>query len=405
MYKQKISFKNKKDETLKAFLYLPTTRKPHSFAIFAHCFTCNKNFKNIKHISQSLTDKGFGVFSFDFTGLGESEGEFADTNFSHNIQDVLAAVAYLKQNHIAPSLLVGHSLGGTACIYAALEVQSCKAVVSIGSPHDPKHVKKLLKNNIEQIKEDGEAEVNIGGRNFKIKSSFLIDIEKFSKNNALEYLEASLLILHSPQDKIVSIQNAEKLYKAAKHPKSFVSLDGADHLLTNESDSKYVGHLIASWSSRYLDTEEEELKIKTDHQVVAHLDQNDDFQTDIKAGDHHFKADEPEDFGGSNTGPNPYELVSSGLAACTAMTLQMYAKRKDWPLASVEVHTNYEKIHAKDAQGCEDEKSKKTDTFTREIVLKGELDEKQQQKLLEIANKCPVHRTLNSPIEIKTKLQ
>lgn len=401
MHKEKISFKNKKGASLKAILYLPTTRAAHSYAVFAHCFTCNKNFKNIKHISQSLTDKGFGVFSFDFTGLGESEGEFSDTDFSHNIQDLLAAVDYLKENYTSPSLLVGHSLGGTACIYASLEVKSCKAVVSIGSPHEPKHVKHLLEENIDQIKEDGEAKVNIGGRSFKIKKSFLTDIESQSEKNALDNLTASLLILHSPQDKIVGIINAEKLYKAAKHPKSFVSLEGANHLLTNENDSKYVGEVIASWSSRYLDTKEQAKELETTHQVVAHLNKNDDFTTDIKAGEHYFKADEPKDFGGKNIGPSPYEFVSTGLAACTAMTLQMYAKRKDWPLEDVEVHANYEKIHAEDAKKI----GEKIDTFIREIVLKGDLDDNQKQKLLEIANKCPVHKTLSNEIKIETKLQ
>lgn len=405
MQKEKISFKNNKGENLKAILYTPATRSAHSYAIFAHCFTCNKNFKNIKYISQSLTDKGFGVFSFDFTGLGESEGEFSDTDFSHNIQDLLAAVEYLKENYTSPSLLVGHSLGGTACIYASLEVKSCKAVVSIGSPHDPEHVKRLLKKNIDEINENREAHVNIGGRSFKIKKSFLTDIEKQSEKNALSNLTASLLILHSLQDKIVGIANAEKLYKAAKHPKSFISLDGANHLLTNENDSKYVGEVIASWSSRYLDTADETKDLKTKHQVMANLEKGDDFTTEMKAGIHYFKADEPEDFGGKNLGPSPYELVSSGLAACTAMTLQMYAKRKNWNLNGVEIHINYQKVHAEDAENCDDKKSKKIDTFSREIVLKGNLDEKQQQKLLEIANKCPVHKTLSSDINIETKLQ
>ena len=402
MYKKNISFNNQKKEELKAILYLPTTRKAHSFAIFAHCFTCNKNFKNIKNISQSLTDKGFGVFSFDFTGLGESEGEFADTNFSHNIQDILAAVNFLKENYTAPNLLIGHSLGGTACIYASLQVPSCKAVVSIGSPHDPKHVKQLLEENLDDINENGEAKVNIGGRSFKIKKSFVEDIEKQSKKNALDHLKASLLILHSPQDKIVGIKNAEKLYKAARHPKSFVSLEGANHLLTNESDSKYVGQVIASWSKRYLDTEEDSKKLESEHQVVAHLNKNDNFLTDIKARHHYLKADEPEDYGGTNLGPNPYEFVSSGLATCTAMTIQMYAKHKDWPLSDVEVHINYEKVHAEDADS---NSSKKIDTFSREIVLNGNINEEQKEKLLQIANKCPVHKTLSSQIQIKTKLQ
>lgn len=403
MRKEKINFNNQKEEELKAILYLPATQKAHSYALFAHCFTCNKNYKNIKNISQCLTNQGFGVMSFDFTGLGESEGEFADTNFSHNIQDILAAKNYLKENYLAPNLLVGHSLGGTACIYASIEIPSCKAVVSIGSPHDPEHVKHLLEDNIDDIKRKGEAKVNIGGRTFKIKNSFLEDIEKQSDKNALNHLEAALLILHSPQDKMVGIQNAEKLYKAAKHPKSFVSLEGADHLLTNENDAKYVGQVIASWSSRYLNIEKEVSRVKkSEHQVVAHLNKDDGFLTELKAGDHQLKADEPKDFGGENLGPNPYELVSSGLAACTAMTIQMYAKRKKWPLTDVKVYIDYEKIHTPEA---ENNSNNKIDTFSRIIALEGDLDENQQQKLLEIANKCPVHKTLSSKIVIDTKLQ
>ena len=404
MIRKKISFQNQNKEELQSILYLPATRKAHSFAVFAHCFTCNKNYKNIKYISQALTDQGFGVFSFDFTGLGESEGEFADTNFSHNIQDLLSAVEFLKENYESPSLMIGHSLGGTACVYASLEVESCKAVASIGSPHDPEHVKKLLADDVENIKKHGEAEVDIGGRPFNIKESFLADIEKQNEKNALEQLKASLLILHSPQDKIVGINNAEKLYKSAKHPKSFVSLDGANHLLTNEEDAKYVGQVIASWSSRYLEIEEPTKTLKSEHQVVAHLQKSDNFLTDLKAGDHYLKADEPEDFGGSNLGPNPYEFVSSGLAACTAMTIQMYAKRKEWNLFNIEVHVSHKKDHCRDCEKVQDE-TKKIDVFEREIYLIGNLDEKQKKRLLQIANKCPIHKTLNSDTEVITKLR
>lgn len=404
MQKEKISFQNKVGQNLQAILYTPSTQVVHSYAVFAHCFTCNKNYKSIKYISQSLTDKGFGVFSFDFTGLGESEGEFSETDFSHNIQDLLEAIDFLKENYQSPKLLVGHSLGGTACLYASLKTESCKAVVSIGSPFEPEHVKNLLKESIDEIHKNGEASVNIGGRNFKIKKSFLDDIKQQSEKNALDELTAALLILHSPQDKIVNISNAEKLYKAAKHPKSFISLEGANHLLTNEEDAKYVGDVIASWSSRYIAFTEEKETPDTQHQVVAYLAKNDDFTTEMKAGKHVFIADEPKDFGGQDLGPAPYELVSSGLAACTAMTIQMYAKRKNWDVQHVEVHINHEKKHAIDAENSLEKSSVKLDHFTREVVLKGNLDETQQQKLLEIANKCPVHKTLNSEIKIETKL-
>ncbi len=403
MIKEKINFQNQHDEELKSILYLPSTRKPHSYAIFAHCFTCNKNYKNIKYISQSLTDQGFGVFSFDFTGLGDSEGEFSNTSFSHNIQDLIAAANYLKEKRSAPCLLVGHSLGGTASIYASLQIPSCKAVVCIGSPYEPEHVKHLLKENLDDIKNSGEAKVNIGGRDFKIKKSFIKDIEQQSEENAINKIDASLLILHSPQDKIVGISNAEKLYKAAKHPKSFVSLDGADHLLTNEEDSKYVGDVIASWSSRYLELPKEEEKLNADAQTIAHLEKEDDFTTEIKTGRHYLKADEPLDFGGKDLGPAPYDFVSSGLAACTAMTIQMYAKRKKWDLDAVEVHVQHQK---EELQGTEkSDRKNKIDVFTRALKFNGNLDESQRDKLKDIANKCPVHKTLTSDVKVNTKLQ
>ncbi|MGM0636282.1 MAG: alpha/beta fold hydrolase [Bacteroidota bacterium] len=407
MEQKKITFKNKKGETLAGKIFLPVDRKPHSYAIFAHCFTCSKNLKTVKNISNGLTEEGYAVLGFDFTGLGESEGDFSETDFSHDIEDLIQAADYLKENYQPPNLIIGHSLGGTASIYAAKEIESIKAFVCIASPYQPKHVKHLFKADMDQIEKDGEAEVDVGGRNFKIKKSFLDDLEERSKENFLADIKKSFLVLHSPQDKIVAIENAEKLYKDAKHPKSFISLDGANHLLTDKQDSLYAGKVIAGWAMRYLDIELNQPKIKSNHAVVAHLNQHDNFTTEMKLGNHYAKADEPKDVGGSDFGPNPYELVAGGLAACTAMTLQLYAKRKEWNLTDVEVHINHSKEHKKDSRSTteKDAKNPKLDQFERKIKLKGDLDEKQKKRLLEIANKCPVHRTLHSEVEVKTSLE
>lgn len=399
---QKVSFQNEEGHELSGRLELPVDQHPHNFAIFAHCFTCSKNLSAVKNISRSLTDKGFGVLRFDFTGLGDSDGNFADSNFSGNIEDLLAAANYLKEHHKAPALLVGHSLGGAAVIFAASQLDSVKAVTTIGAPSNPEHVQHLLRDDISEIKQKGKATVNVGGREFTIKKQFLDDLQSHSLPKIAKNLRKALLIMHSPQDNIVEIKNAEEIYVAAHHPKSFVSLDGADHLLQRQEDSVYVGNVIAEWALRYLDKPERKA-IKSNFNVVASLSGEQAFTTRMKLGDHLMVADEPEEVGGHNFGPTPYELVSAGLAACTAMTIQMYAKRKEWDLKNVEVHINYSKQHHADCQDCEDD-SAKIDTFEREIKLEGDLDEKQTQRILQIADKCPVHRTLHSETQVLTKL-
>ncbi|HZJ35580.1 MAG TPA: bifunctional alpha/beta hydrolase/OsmC family protein [Gillisia sp.] len=402
MSSKKVTFKNKEGHGLYGNLEMPLDQKPHNFALFAHCFTCNKNFFAVKNISDSLTAKGFGVLRFDFTGLGESEGEFADSNFSGNVEDLLAAAAYLKVEYKSPSLLIGHSLGGAAVLFAAQQLPDVTAIATIGAPSSVKHVQQLIEGDLDEITSNGMARVNIGGRPFNIKKQFLDDLKKQELIKIVPGLDKSLLILHSPQDSIVEIKNAEELYKAAKHPKSFVSLDGADHLLSNREDSLYAGEIIGSWAHRYLEIPKVS-SLKTKHDVVAFLG-DEGLTTQIKAGNHYFVADEPEEVGGNNFGPNPYELVSAGLAACTSMTVQMYAKRKGWILEQVETHVNYSKEHAIDSQNCEDD-SAKIDTFKRDLRIKSNLDEKQIHRLLEIASKCPVHKTLHSPTQIITSLK
>ena len=402
MNSTKHTFKNKAGDELSGVLELPLNQEPHNFVLFAHCFTCNKNFLAVKNIGRALTANGFGVFRFDFTGLGDSEGDFADTNFSGNVEDLLAAASFLEEEHKAPSLLVGHSLGGAAVLFAAQELSSVKAVATIAAPSSPQHVKHLLKSNISDIEKNGFSTVNLGGRDFTIKAQFLQDLETKKLKDIIENLDKSILVTHSPQDTTVEISNAEELYLAARHPKSFISLDGADHLLTNKSDSRYVGEVISAWALRYLDIPAPD-KLSSKHQVAANLGEE-GFTTQIKAGDHSFIADEPESIGGNNFGPTPYELISASLAACTSMTIQMYARRKKWPVKNVETHVNHNKKHAEDCEHCE-RTTAKIDTFEREIVLKGDLTEQQREKLLEIANKCPVHRTLHSEINITTGLK
>ena len=398
----KITFTNSKGQLLSGRLELPADQYPHNFALFAHCFTCNKNLGAVRNISRSLTSKGFGVLRFDFTGLGESEGDFADTNFSGNVEDLVAAADFLAREYQAPSVLIGHSLGGAASIFAAATIDSIKAVATVGAPSDPTHVQHLLKSGIEEIEANGQALINLSGRDFTIKKQFLDDLKTKSLSAVAKNLNKALLVMHSPQDTTVGIKNAEEIYIAAKHPKSFISLEGADHLLMRKEDSTYVGNVIAGWSSKYVDIPETP-QLKSKHQVVASLGNNEGYTTNMKVGNHYMIADEPESVGGHDFGPSPYEFVSAGLSACTAMTIKMYVARKGWDLQHVEVHTSYGKQHMEDCENCENSTAK-IDTFQREIKLKGNLDEKQIKRILEIADKCPVHKTLHSQTQVVTKL-
>ena len=397
----KVDFENKEGVTISGRLDFPRDQKPLAFVLFAHCFTCNKNLKPVKNISRQLTEQGFAVFRFDFTGLGESDGDFENTNFSSNIADLMCASDYMEKEYAAPSLIIGHSLGGAAVIYAGSKIKSVQAIATIAAPSSPDHVINLFKENIDQIKQKGTAEVNIGGRSFNIQNQFLEDISKKNIHDILKNLRKPLLVMHSPQDTTVGIENAAEIYQYAMHPKSFISLDGADHLLSDKKDSAYVGSVIASWSRRYLDLAER-ITLPKKGRVAAQIGAE-GFTTEIRAGQHVFRADEPEDVGGNDFGPTPYDLVLSGLGACTAMTLRMYADRKKWKLDEVDVYLDHSKEYAEDCEHPE-EKQSKIDVMERKIVLKGDLDEKQRQRLLAIANKCPVHKTLHEKVEVKTSL-
>lgn len=399
MTKKRIHFYNQQEEKLSALITFPDTSKPHNFVLFAHCFTCNKNLTAIKNITRSLTQLGFAVFSFDFTGLGSSEGDFKETNFSSNIDDLVSAAAFMEQEFEAPSIIVGHSLGGAAAVFAGNAIESIKAVATIGAPSAPDHVKHLFIEKVEEIKKEGIADVNIGGRPFKVKSQFLEDIQSKNMNEVLKASRKALLVIHSPQDATVSIENAKEIYQNAHHPKSFISIDKADHLLTKKKDSLYVGNIIAGWAERYIDVLEIET-VNTAFQVAGCLG-NEGFTTEITAGKHHFTADEPEKVGGDDFGPSPYELLSASLIACTAMTLRMYANRKEWELEKVIVHVNHGKDYSDD---MEEKSSGKVDVFERKIELFGNLNEMQKARLIEIADKCPVHKTLEAQAEITTTL-
>lgn len=400
MNHSKVKFSNVHGDELIGYLELPVNQTAHSFVLFAHCFTCNKNFFAVKNISNALSAKGFGVLRFDFTGLGESEGDFSETNFSGNVEDLISAANYLKENYKAPELIIGHSLGGAAAIFAASGIPEITAIATIGAPSSLNHVTHLLEDELEEIKSLGMASVNIGGRPFKIKNQFLEDLENKNLKTIVAQLRIPMMILHSPEDNIVEIKNAEELYLAARHPKSFVSLSGADHLLSKKEDSQYVGELIGSWAQRYLDIPKITLPV-SQHEVVARLGKT-GYTTYLKSGNHDFIADEPLSFGGNNFGPSPYAYLSAALAACTSMTIQMYARRKKWDLETVETHVNHSKTHAEDCEHCEN-KTAKIDTFEREIIITGNLDDKQKGRILEIADKCPVHKTLEEKVKIVTR--
>lgn len=404
MKSEKITFENSDGYTLSASLELPIDRNPHNFCIFAHCFTCSKNLRAVRNIADGLTNKGFGVLRFDFTGLGNSEGDFPSTNFSSQVSDLRSAYKYIESEFKAPSLMVGHSLGGTAVLMAASQFPLLKAVATIGSPAEPAHVQNLIRGDLDQITQSGQAEVSIGGRSFTIKKQFLDDLEKNSLQNRLKDLDKAILVLHSPQDKIVGIKEAEKIYTAAVHPKSFIGLDGADHLLTNDQDALYVGEVIAAWAYRYLD-HPQKIELKTDKQTLVRLGEKEDkFTTQVQMGKHHLVADEPTSAGGYDYGPSPYDLLTASLGTCTAMTLRMYADRKGIQLEEVRVHLQHEKVHATDANAESQNGGNKIDRISRILELDGDLTEKQRQRMLEIADKCPVHKTLTRSVSIESKL-
>lgn len=399
----RLEIKNNKGHQLQAYLELPANEKPNHFAIFAHCFSCNSNFNAVKNISRALSNHGFGVLRFDFTGLGKSEGEFAESHFSANVDDLLAVNDFLTENYASPSLLVGHSLGGAAVIVAGSKLENIKAVATVGAPATVNHVTHLFSHAIEDVKEKGEVEVKIGGRPFKINQDFVSDFSKTDLPKITKELRKPILVMHAPFDTVVGIENAHQIYHNAMHPKSFISLDDADHLLSAKKDSIYVGNMIGTWADKYFEPEENEMLSTKGEQLVGHLNLlEDNFTTSIQTKKHSFIADEPASIGGDDFGPSPYDYLSAGLAACTVMTLKMYAQRKKWDLQEAFVYITYSKKHSDDLD-INVNKPTRFDHLQKKLKLVGNLDEKQRNRLKEIASKCPVHKTLQSDIIIDTQ--
>lgn len=391
--------------TLAARLESPDT-DPTAYALFAHCFTCSKDLKAAGWISRALVERGIAVLRFDFTGVGESEGDFAATDFSSNLDDLVAAADFLRREREAPKLLVGHSLGGTAVLAAADRIPEVEAVATIGAPSDTGHLRDVLVRLSPELEARGEAEVDLGGGHpFRIRRQLLEDLAEDHLQGVLSRLRRPLLLFHSPVDNVVGIEHAKRIFEAAKHPKSFVSLGMADHLLSREKDARYVGEVLAAWAGRYLEAEDMEIEALPEagrhgEVLVAEVEK---LAQEITARRHRLAADEPLDLGGTDTGPTPYELLLAGLGACTSMTLRLYADRKGLPLEGVRVRLRHSKIHALDCAACETREGK-IDRIEREIEVLGDLTEEQRARLLEIANMCPVHRTLEAEIDIPSRL-
>ncbi|MEM7358818.1 MAG: bifunctional alpha/beta hydrolase/OsmC family protein [Pseudomonadota bacterium] len=396
----RVQFENRNQHKLSGILHTPDTTHTVAYALFAHCFTCTKSIHAAGNIVDTLASRGIATLRFDFTGLGGSKGAFEDSNFSTNIDDLLDAANFLAEEYQAPQLLVGHSLGGTAMLAAAQHIDSAKAVASIGSPANPEHILHLLTEHLKELEVSGSADVDLAGRNFTFKQEFVDD----ARAHEIDYrrLNKALMVMHSPIDDTVSIDEAGKIFANAMHPKSFVSLDKADHLLTNAGDSNYVGEVLASWAQRYIEVAqmaEDELP----EGVLVSAKTRQGFLCTVQAGTHKLLADEPKSFGGSDLGPSPYDYLASALGTCTAMTLNMYARHKKMPLQNVDVLVKHRRIHAEDCVDCE-KQSGQVDVLSRDISVEGDITEEQRQRLLQIADRCPVHKTLENEIRIESQL-
>lgn len=398
-----IEFPGSQGSTLAARLDLPLG-KPSAYAIFAHCFTCTKDSKAASYISSALVAAGIAVLRFDFTGLGGSEGDFSNTGFTSNIEDLVSAADFLRSEYEAPKLLVGHSLGGTAVLAAAPQIKEVDAVATINAPADPAHVIGNFASSLEKIESTGKAEVILGGRAFTIRKSFVDDAREQRMQEILPKLRRALLVMHSPRDRIVDVSNAQKIFVAAKHPKSFISLDDADHLLSRRDDARYAGMVLAAWAARYLPGRVDQEAMNSGKGDVLVMEAGDGkYAQTINVGRHWLRSDEPPSVGGDDSGPSPYQLLSASLGACTSMTMRMYAEHKKWSVGKISVRVHHKKIHAKDCAECE-KKEGKVDRIEREIRVEGNLTDEQRQRLLEIADKCPVDRTLHAPVVVTSRM-
>ncbi|OYX44386.1 MAG: osmotically inducible protein C [Rhodobacterales bacterium 32-67-9] len=401
MATERITFPGHSGADLSARLDLPDG--PHlATALFAHCFTCGKDIVAARRIAARLAAMGIAVLRFDFTGLGQSGGDFAKTGFLSNVADLAAAAGWLAGRKMAPALLIGHSLGGAAVLKAAAGIASVRAVVTIGAPFDPAHVTHNFAGALDRIAAEGVAEVDLGGGPVRVGHTLVEEVAAENLAPAIAGLRRALLIMHAPRDSVVGIDNATEIFRAAKHPKSFVTLDDADHLISRPADADYAADVIAAWAARYLDLRPPAPPSGAPEGIVRVSEADPKgFLQNIQAGPlHHAIADEPETYGGTDRGMSPYGFLAAGLGACTSMTIRMYARRKGWPLAHVRVDISHDKVHARDAETG----GNRIDVFRREITLEGDLDAEQRARLLEIADKCPVHRTLETGARVETRL-
>ncbi len=400
----KFDFTNKSGETLSGRIEMPVGT-PRAYAIFAHCFTCTKNISAAATIARNLSGMGIAVLRFDFTGLGNSDGDFSNTNFSSNVEDLVCAFDALKKTYTAPSILIGHSLGGAAVLKASMILDEIKSVVTIGAPSCTGHVSHLFDQDIDKIERSGEATVDLAGRKFKIKKQFLEDLKESEVLTGLSKLKKAFLITHSPIDDTVSVDHAAKIFGALKHPKSFVSLDTADHLVTKKSDAAYIAELISSWLVRYLPEQNVE-KVKrpnvSENEIVVIADMSKKFTQNVYSKDHHVIVDEPLSYKGDNLGLTPYGQLLAGLGACTTMTIKMYAERKGLKIDHIETRLSHNKIHANDCNDCETSEGR-VDEITKFIKVEGDLTNEQLERIYEIAEKCPVNKTLQSEIKIRSQ--
>lgn len=396
----RVQFENRSQHKLSGILHTPDTAPIMAYALFAHCFTCTKSIHAATNIVNTLAQQGIATLRFDFTGLGGSKGAFADSNFSTNIEDLVDAAEFLAQEYKAPQLLVGHSLGGTAMLAASQQIDSARAVASIGSPANPEHILHLLTEHLQELEHSGSADVDLAGRSFTFKQEFVDDARAHEIN--YRRLNKALMVMHSPIDDTVSIDEAGKIFANAMHPKSFVSLDKADHLLSNAGDSAYVGDVLASWAMRYLDIAPVD-EDQADDGVLVSAKTRQGFLCTVQAGSHQLLADEPKSFGGTDLGPTPYDYLAGALGTCTAMTLNMYARHKKLKLDNVDVRVKHRRIHAEDCVDCE-KQSGQVDVLSRDISVHGDLTDDQRQRLLQIADRCPVHKTLENEIKIESNL-
>ena len=399
--RKKITFTNTEGLKLAAVLELPSGPVNY-YALYAHCFTCGKDIITAARISRSLASQGIAVFRFDFTGLGESEGDFSSTNFSSNVADLISADSFLREHYQAPQLLIGHSLGGTAILHAAGEINESRAVVTIGSPATPEHILKHFPEELKELGNHQAVSVSLGSVSFDIQQQFVKDVEAQSTTNKISELRKALLVMHSPLDKVVTIDEATRIFMAAKHPKSFISLDQADHLLTHNADAEYAANSIAVWASGYIEIEGKPSPAALKGEVIID-EANHKFLREVITDDHRWLADEPKALGGDNLGPDPYEQLLSSLGACTSMTLRIYINHKQWPVDDIRVRLKHSREHQQDCEGHND-KDCKLDVIEKEITITGDLDEKQIERLLEVADRCPVHKTLMSDLKVETHL-